>query len=413
MGSRCRRRACGEARAALKLAPWRSSRGCRERVSVLALLRGPWPARLGQIENLPGGSCIPRWPPLPPSRPHRAVRRFGSGLEQDLHRVILLFLEDLVATRALLQRQLVGVKALDPKRITVIREEGHDVLYPSLDVGLAHGELYLLVEERQHRQEIGHATVDTDQGDRSTPPDRVDRQVEGVEAVRPGLLHHLLGDRIGHEGRHLLGEAGAGRAVGLHPYRIDHRVSAPPFGHLTDLPGDVIVLTQVEHLDTIASSPLKALGHEIHPDDPEAEVLGDAAGHVAYWPETHHGHTATLGDVGISDRLPGGGQDVREVDEALVWRSLRDLYVGVLGLGDAQVLGLSAVHISVEFGIAEERRPHALLADLGCLALGLEALVAHEAVSARDLEGDHDAISRGEVGDLGPHLLYYAHRLVA
>jgi hypothetical protein len=87
--------------------------------------------------------------------------------------------------------------------------------------------------------------------------------------------------------------------------------------------------------------------------------------------------------------------------------------VGVLGLGDAQVLGLSAVHISVEFGIAEERRPHALLADLGCLALGLEALVAHEAVSARDLEGDHDAISRGEVGDLGPHLLYYAHRLVA
>src|ERR671911_379627 len=64
------------------------------------------------MEKLPGGSGVPRWPPLPPSR--RAVGRFESGLEQDLHRVVLLFLEDVVAARAL-QRQLVGVKALDPK----------------------------------------------------------------------------------------------------------------------------------------------------------------------------------------------------------------------------------------------------------------------------------------------------------
>src|SRR5829696_480287 len=83
---------------------------------------------------------------------------------------------------------------------------------------------------------------------------------------------------------------------------------------------------------------------------------------------------ATLPPSGMSAEaagLPGGGQDVREVDEALVWWTFGDLYVSVVGLGDAQVLGLSAVNVAVELGIAEQRSPHALLANLPRLALGL------------------------------------------
>ena len=67
--------------------------------------------------------------------------------------------------------------------------------------------------------------------------------------------------------------------------------------------------------------------------------------------------------------------------------------MGVLRLGHAQELGLAAGHLAVELGVAEQRGAHALLADLGGLALRLEPLVAHQAVPARDLEWDHHAVT--------------------
>lgn len=57
----------------------------------------------------------------------------------------------------------------------------------------------------------------------------------------------------------------------------------------------------------------------------------------------------------------------------------------VLRLGYAQELRLSASNLPVEFGVAEQRGPHALIAHLSGLALGLQALVAHEAVPVGDL----------------------------
>src|SRR5215203_2891542 len=59
------------------------------------------------------------------------------------------------------------------------------------------------------------------------------------------------------------------------------RVGPSTVGHLPDLPGYVVVLVQVKHLDAIAFGPLKAFGHEVHPDDTKAKVLGYAAGHVS------------------------------------------------------------------------------------------------------------------------------------
>jgi hypothetical protein len=47
------------------------------------------------------------------------------------------------------------------------------------------------------------------------------------------------------------------------------------------------------------------------------------------------------------------------------------------------------------------------------LALRLQALVAHEARAARDVERDHDPVARLEVGHLAADLLDDAHRLMA
>ena len=119
-------------------------------------------------------------------------------------------------------------------------------------------------------------------------------------------------------------------------------------------------------------------------------------------------------DVGVLDRLPGGRQDVGEEQEAVVRRALGHLDRAVLRLRDAQELGLPAGHLAVELGVAEQRGAHALLAHLGRLALRLQPVLAHEAVTAGDVERDDDAVAglRGR-RDLRADLLDDAHRLVA
>src|SRR5918994_3792711 len=67
-----------------------------------------------------------------------------SWVQQNLDRVVLLLLEDLVSVRCLIERQSVGVEVLDPQWVTGAAQQRHDVLHPSLYVGLPHGELHLL-----------------------------------------------------------------------------------------------------------------------------------------------------------------------------------------------------------------------------------------------------------------------------
>ena len=155
------------------------------------------------------------------------------------------------------------------------------------------------------------------------------------------------------------------------------------------------------------------LGHDVDPDHPVPAVLGDPGRHVADRAEAEHRDAPAVRDAGVLDGLPAGRQDVGEVDVALVGPVLGHLDVGVLRLGHAQVLRLPAGHRSVEVRVAEQRGAHALLAHLRGLALGLQILLAHVAVPAGDLEGDHDAVAGREVRDRAAHLLDDAHRLVA
>ena len=87
--------------------------------------------------------------------------------------------------------------------------------------------------------------------------------------------------------------------------------------------------------------------------------------------------------------------------------------MGELGLRYAKQLGLAARHLAIEFGIAEQRGTHPLVADLRRLTLGEELLIAHIATAARDLKRDHHPVAHRQVGDFGPDLTHDPHGFVA
>src|SRR5829696_8579784 len=274
----------------------------------------------------------------------------------------------------------------------------------------------MLVEERQHRQRVGHAAVKADERDRTAAAHRVDRRVKGFQAVDPGFLQHPLSDRVGHGARDLLREPAGGRAVRLHPYRVDHRVRPPTVGHLADRLGNVVVILQGQRLDPVAARHLDPLGHEVYGDDPVAAVGRDARAHLAYRAESQDRYAAALWDLGVLYRLPTGGQDVREVDKALVRHAfglLRHLNRRGLRQGYAQELGLTTGHLSVELGESKQRCAHTLLAHLRGLALRVEPPLAHEAMPADDGKGHHHPVAGLYVCNLVSDLLDDAHRLMS
>ena len=65
-----------------------------------------------------------------------------------------------------------------------IVEQRHDVVDPPLDVGLAHPQLDLLVEQLQHRQRVGGAPVHAAERDRPAAADDVDRECRARPAGR-------------------------------------------------------------------------------------------------------------------------------------------------------------------------------------------------------------------------------------
>src|SRR3546814_13186914 len=69
--------------------------------------------------------------------------------------------------------------------------------------------------------------------------------------------------------------------------------------------------------------------------------------------------------------------------------------------------------LAVELGVAEEAGTGAVLTVLRGFALAVEVLVTHPAGAAGDVEGDHDPVADGDLGDFGADLFHDAHRFVA
>ena len=229
-----------------------------------------------------------------------------------------------------------------------------------LDVGLAHAELDLLVEQVHHRHRVELAAVDAADRDRAAAADGVDRGVQDAHAVDAGLLDHLPGDRVGQQAGHLLGQLADRRAVGLHADRVDHRVGAAAVGELAQRVADVVDVVECRRVSMPwRSRQREPLGHESMPITSSAPRC--LAIRADIWPIGPRPNTATLppsGIAGVLDRLPCGRQHVGEVDEALVGRALGDLDRAELRLRDAQELGLAARDLPVELGVAEAaRRP--------------------------------------------------------
>ena len=174
------------------------------------------------------------------------------------------------------------------------------------------------------------------------------------------------------------------------------------------------MLAQVDRLHVVLAGAVQPLGHEVDADHGlDAEVLGHPGAHVADRPEAEHGQRAAPGRVGVLHRLPGRGQHVGEEDEPVVRRPLRHLDRQRVAERHAQELGLTPRNLPVQLRVAEQRRAGAVLVDLGGLALAVQALAAHEARAARDVERHDDPVADRDLGDRRPDLGDDAHRLVA
>jgi hypothetical protein len=146
---------------------------------------------------------------------------------------------------------------------------------------------------------------------------------------------------------------------------------------------------------------------------PRTAVPGDPRAELTDWPEAEHRDAAAGRDVGVLDRLPRRGQDVGQVQVALVRRALRHLDRSELRHRHPQELRLPAGHLAVQLGVAEQGRAGVVLVYLCGLALRVPLPVAHPAVPAGDVERDHHPVARPHVRRrLRADLLHHAHRLV-
>lgn len=286
---------------------------------------------------------------------------------------------------------------------------------PPAPVGLAHAQLDLLVEHGQQGHRVRHPAVHADHGDGAAPPHEVDGEVESREPVHAEAPHHPRGQRVRQQGGQALGALRQGRSVGFHADGVDHGIGAAAVRQLAHRVGEARSLSgEVEGVAAVCGGAPEAFGYEVDADDPaRAPVGGDTGGHVADGTEPEDGHGGAGRNRGVLDGLPGGGQDVGEVHEAVVGSVGRDGDGKRVAEGHAEVLGLPARHLPVQLRVAEESRAAAVLVHLGGLALRVQPLAARVAAAAGNIERHHDPVAGSYARDVGAGLHHDAHRLVA
>ena len=201
----------------------------------------------------------------------------------------------------------------------------------------------------------------------------------------------------------------------LHADGVDHAMGSPAAGLVQDVAGNVVHLSRVDDLDTVTAGHFQPLRDQVHAEDLLGpEDLRASCRELADRPEPVDGSDPARRDVGELHGLPGCREDVRQVEEPVVWRSLRHLNGSEMRLRYPEELGLAARDPAVEPGIAEQRGALALVAVLRGLALREQGMLAHTAVDAGDVERYDDAIAwRYVLAGLGPDVRHDAHRLVA
>src|SRR5690242_14740380 len=96
----------------------------------------------------------------------------------------------------------------------------------------------------------------------------------------------------------------------LHAYGVDHGVRPSAVGQPTQCLGHIVVIAEIDGLDTVAAREFEALVDEIDPEHLAGTAERcDATAHLTDRAESEHRHRATplVWDCCVLDRLPGGG----------------------------------------------------------------------------------------------------------
>jgi hypothetical protein len=183
-------------------------------------------------------------------------------------------------------------------------------------------------------------------------------------------------------------------AVGLHPDRVDDAVRAPAGRLVQQEGGHVVHRSRVDSLDAVTAGHRQPLGHQVHAEHAvRAHHPRAARSELPDRAEPIYGHRPARRDVRVAGRLPSGGQDVGQIQEAVVRWSLGHWDRPELGLRHAQELGLAPGDLAVQLGVAEQRGTLAMVPVLRGLALREQLPLAHPAVPAGDVEGDHHPVA--------------------
>ncbi|MGD9485388.1 hypothetical protein WDH52_19425 [Streptomyces sp. TRM70308] len=146
----------------------------------------------------------------------------------DLDAAVLLLLEDFVTVRGLFERQRVRGEVLGAQRIAVTGHRRHDLVDPTLDVGLTHADRHALVERVQHGEGVGLAAVHADHRDRARPAHRGERRAQRSHAVDARLVQRFPGHRAGQPAGGPLSELLERCAMRLHADGVDDPVGPAP-----------------------------------------------------------------------------------------------------------------------------------------------------------------------------------------
>ena len=65
-------------------------------------------------------------------------------------------------------------------------------------------------------------------------------------------------------------------------------------------------MPHIDGVDTALCGAGQPLGYQVDGDDPVAQMICDARGHIPDRTQPEYGDRATVGNVGVRHRLPGG-----------------------------------------------------------------------------------------------------------
>lgn len=330
----------------------------------------------------------------------------NSWSEHDLPALVLAVVEDFVALRSLVQLHPVRDDDLwgQASLADSLQKLGHVLL----DVRLSHLEGQPLVECVTEKKAVDETCIDAWHAD-DAPTARSGNALAQCFTTGPLQLER---------GQHRLG----GAAFCLKPDCLDAGIHTATSSRADDSRRRILILVEVDRDDAVRrfgerESVRVVIDHE---DRLGAQHPGTSRRHVADRAGTEDRNRRTLLDLAIDRGLIPGGEDVREEQHLLVGQGVGHDEGADIRLWNSNELSLTPRDAPKEVAITEEscRRLERLcvhcgaVTGVGCLARGVFAEEAMEALPTRDHERDNHAVSGFDGGNVAAHLFHDSHELV-